>query len=394
MNGPNQQRFQSLLLHTCKQHTQNSGKIFSGIWLLVVKIGSKKQATRSALFLSLVAPITDQWNEVKCSEYVKAALNMWAILCFSLTIYYGGELASSLTVYTPPEYPQTIFDLCRMKPEIFSQSNYRQDQVEDSQVAFDLENYINVRAMRMRNNSYQAACLPQVSQKIRRTFCPKSLQKIIVLDVRSPWFCENANANPSYQSNVAFIDYNNKVNQKQLLFEAAPSVWWTHSVLLPEFQHVYPYICKGNYFAKLFDFVVSGFAAGGIPDRILKLNKHSQKYWFGKRRYASILDETVFTPLKLKELLAVRQVFFFLFGAITFVFGLELIPTLIKLAVEAFGKCLNAYLVMVMVLENILADATKTEDDATICEDEASKNEVSDSETVKEKTSFALTPRS
>lgn len=67
--------------------------------------------TRSNLsesFLRAFAPLMDQYFAAGGSDWGHRILFMWACLCMSLTVIYGGELASSLTLQLPPAYPQDL----------------------------------------------------------------------------------------------------------------------------------------------------------------------------------------------------------------------------------------------------------------------------------------------
>lgn len=78
--------------------------IASGSVLVVLLNWVEYGVRYSSLLLSIYGPLTDQWTNCCVSQH-RSILFLWGILCYSLTVLYGGELASSLAVLRPPRYP-------------------------------------------------------------------------------------------------------------------------------------------------------------------------------------------------------------------------------------------------------------------------------------------------
>lgn len=76
----------------------------------------------SSLVLSILAPLIDHLHEATTSSLNHGLLNLWAFFCFSLTILYGGEAVSSLTILNSPEYPKTLIDMCRLTPQVYTRT--------------------------------------------------------------------------------------------------------------------------------------------------------------------------------------------------------------------------------------------------------------------------------
>lgn len=71
---------------------------------------SETKGNISLALLCIFGPLTDHWL-IPCSVRTwKYVLQLWGILCFSLTLLYGGDLASCLSVLSPPQYPKDIDD--------------------------------------------------------------------------------------------------------------------------------------------------------------------------------------------------------------------------------------------------------------------------------------------
>lgn len=48
---------------------------------------------------------------------------LWALLCMSVTVLYGGDLVSSLTLSVPPKYPATLSEFPQHDIKIFTSTH-------------------------------------------------------------------------------------------------------------------------------------------------------------------------------------------------------------------------------------------------------------------------------
>lgn len=286
-------------------------------------ITPEKQRLGAEIMLAVFAPLTDQWHEVRLPSYTRAIINCWGLLCFSLTILYGGEVFSSIAVILPPLQPKTLMDLCLTKPQIMSRSSY----TSGSKITADLQALIEVISETNRGKDAETNCMIYIAKELNRTFCARPDQ-LLPSSTNNPLVCKNQRGNPSYEQPVAFLEDDYYGLDVELIYRRSSRFWWTNVQPLNHIQEIMPVLTIANYLSKLLDLFMTGWASGGLTDHILKLQRRERIVEYSQRSNSTMEDNSVFEPMELKVLLAIRNIFIVLIGVVFSIFALENLETL------------------------------------------------------------------
>lgn len=222
----------------------------------------------SSIYLSVYGPLTDHWTDYGTNNS-KTILFLWGTLCFSLTVLYGGEMASSLAVLKPPRYPETFDELYDLRTQIISLGGSRNvDGSYQSMLAESISQLITrdadqpeTHATRTIKKSERRA---KLINEINHGFCDNGMEIFNRSNEKAPFVCTDKPYAPSFEKPVTFVDYGRMQLMERHVFQETRYFWVSSTTTFPDLRETFALFVSRNYFAKLVLPIASASVAAGL----------------------------------------------------------------------------------------------------------------------------------
>lgn len=327
------------------------------VWFISLCMTTWKDV-KSSLILTLIAPLTDHWHEANMSSYNRATLNLWSIFCFSLTILYGGEAVSSLTIQKPPEYPKGLMDVCKLSPKIFTRTGSLINGVSEPRLALEIK-WFKLQTDEEKWNPHGAKCYNLIANELSRSFCKLSDLIADTRNLKAPGLCKKTHGNPNYDSLVTFIDTTSVAAETNYVFKLSPYFWSTETHQISQFQTMRPIMVTHNYLAILLEYFSQGWTSGGLSVHHGALSADQFKLVYNNQiNRSEPRSEDEMGAIHLRELSTLSSLFYSIFGISIVVFFMESLDNLfihvkklfysLKAAFAKWSKCSTLHLLKII----------------------------------------------
>lgn len=188
-------------------------------------------------------------------------------MCYSLTLLYGVQLASSLAILKPPRFPSSFKELEEVSEQIISLQAIFYKYKFQSRLATSLNEtntwsgeggigaHFSVRQRESRAN---------LINKINKGYCDDSNILFNRSTQISPYQCENTSYLQKWEVPVTFVDYGHFHLLERYVFQEPSKYWVSSTTTLPYLRDTYPMLISKNYFAKLALPIASLWVASGL----------------------------------------------------------------------------------------------------------------------------------
>lgn len=299
-----------------------------GVYVLIIKITNHGNSRKhSWSLLALFGPLTDQWSLAPTHGNLKYIFFLWGITCYSITVLYGGELATSLSVLLPPPYPKHINELGVYNAQHLSVSPVAKNDRARSSFAEALEEKLGMIGI---GNLEKSERFVKVANEIEKSFCGR--EDILSRDgKKTPYCCSTKPKSLRTDVPVTFVDHGYYTDSVRVAFESSPSFWVSSTSHGSDMNERFPMILRKNYFAKLVMPVISMWMASGLESYMVKLRDRYQirTLIFDDKiipEYDDLMSSRIleFSPVKLSSLV---YVLILLIGVLTLAGSVFLIET-------------------------------------------------------------------
>lgn len=284
--------------------------------------------TVSSTILMVVAPMTDHTCTFPfLNSKTKLVLLLHAVVCYSLTVLYGGEIASSMSVLLTPFYPVSIKQLITTANQPWS--------VTTDYPNGNLRSYLGAELLHMSTivqDNQEKSRLFQAANSLNRHFCPQMNINLNFDIPNRPLSCSaDYNMNLDWSQPVTLIMLNNEFPPFQRLFEILSQYWVSPLVTLTQHEKTYPYFILNNYFGRLVMPTIRAWWVSGI--RVYWHTKFVKEYKLRKWRilkriynYSNKPKPEVFKfePTTLKSVATVGALFYILYPTCVLAFAAEI----------------------------------------------------------------------
>lgn len=313
------------------------------IFLILRKL---EKSTAFIDVICLFAPLTDQWFVTKMFPWVERILVLWSVLCFSLTVLYGGELASSMSTLTVPWYPATIWDLEKSQSNLMSTASVKSVYEDESTVAYLLHAALPYDRRKGRWSD--------IIDGIMTEFCVPDRARYNNSNPEAPFTCLGVWPQIQYNKPVTFIDSEFSIQAAKATYENSELFWVGSRRQLPELRFTMSLLVSRNFFSKLAIPIVRAWWAGGLEDYSIRVQDKSRLskqnvplqvvHAVDSSTGASVIGD--FKPMQLPSLASISRIMICFVGLIVFGVMYEHIPFL-TLKLNKLQNTVRKYFVVV-----------------------------------------------
>lgn len=301
-----------------------------GYWLLCRTISTELRNCQGSLSLSLYASLTDNFAQVKKHFVVKFLLAVWSVHALYFTILFGGEVVTSVSLTTSPEFPKTLSELAGTKSTKLSIASYRimsskSGYNETSDISLLINDFFDDDLRRSSKSSERIAAsgkLTSLATELSTNFCSSSQIQLNTLNQEKPFSCRDRSMTMNYETGHTFLSYMYDTQAIRHTYRSFSKYWVSPVSDVKEFADTLTVILHNNYMAKLVLPLVSYLMASGLVGPMLNEERQSfQTKWFlpgtapltyveNSLKFASHFK---FSPMALSAISALAGLFGFLY---------------------------------------------------------------------------------
>lgn len=286
------------------------------ITLLIISITFSHHSKNKLpnILLSQFGALTDHWNISSDMSLVNCIWLLWGTLSYSLTVLYGGEMASYLSVLSPPRYPTSIMDLAVMRVQVVSLGTFTYKGGYRSTFSAKLRNQWSIWMKKRRRGTgsirYRIHFNLGVEMKLNQTFCSPFDYVFNLSNIHKPYSCRTNPSDIDYNEPITFVDSDMHHVAAKTAFSNMPSFWVSSPAPVHDLTQNLIIAVRKTYFAKLVVPVMSIWVSSGLYDfwdlRPLSQQIMSQSFQGDKNipiescSKSSMVNE--FSPVKLESL--------------------------------------------------------------------------------------------
>lgn len=209
--------------------------------------------------LSLYSPLTDHWEHSYSSSISKRIVFFWSIFCFSLTVIYGGELASYISFLKPPIYPTTIEDLGSTQAALISITTI---YIDGPVPLFTFSQAVEILST---TNLERRKMLTNIVFKVAKYFCAEEHVEYNLYNAEMPISCRDEEVNLlRFLPQITFIETARASVVFKSVFLASDRFWVSPTSYLNFKPQIFPMVVQRNYFGKLLLPLASFWIEGGL----------------------------------------------------------------------------------------------------------------------------------
>lgn len=221
------------------------------------------------IFLSVMGPLTDNWLDNFKLRQLKYIIGLWGVFCFSLSILYGGELASSLSTFSSPVVPTTLGELVATERQIISVSSVHWGRECRSQLEFKLNDELKVwnqtsNVNAWKNKSEKINISIGLINELNKSFCGCGNSVFSRKHDNIPFNCKTSQNILRLDVPVTFVDKEWYSLAARSAFKSSESYWISSTSYVPDLRETSSIVLKKNYFAKLVMPMMSSWATAGL----------------------------------------------------------------------------------------------------------------------------------
>lgn len=294
-----------------------------------------QRLSMSLTILMVVAPLTDRaYSSIHLRRCIKAVLLLHALVSFSVTVLYGGGIASSMSVLSAPPYPTNIKQLIMTKHQLFSiTTDYSMLWIgmSTSYLGNELQHTSILVQDRAEKNR-----LIRTAKTLEKHFCPHYALKLGIHDSKSPVSCSSPvhGNNLDFSQSVTIVSLMYELTPFKTVFNEIPGFWVSPVSSIPQFEKIEPYYMLNNYFGRL-----------AMPSTRAWWVSGMQSYWKSKStketklrnyrvlkrihnysNYVPRRDPFKFEPASLESLISVGALFYCMYLNCVVTFLIEFLP--------------------------------------------------------------------
>lgn len=247
-------------------------------WLAIIASGAcffilitvvRTKVRYSSVFLSLFGPFTDHWIWIQggASKFNRLFM-LWGILSYSVTVLYGGGLASSLAVLKPPSYPTSLNDLGNVHSQLISISLILSNSDKDkfiSRYANRLSNQIG-HLDESKNSKHRVGQIERLAQlvgELQKGFCLPKMRVYNRSNAEYPFLCLDKPYITKHETPITLIDYGRSYLLQRFAFQDSSTYMLSPSFRMQDQQESMSLLLRKNYFAKLVLPIASSWMESG-----------------------------------------------------------------------------------------------------------------------------------
>lgn len=308
---------------------------FTVALVVVLFVLGTLQKEKGCVWLSVFAPMIDHWMNATANPFSCRVIVLWSFLCWSLTLLYGGEIATSLTALNSPYYPLTLDEVAS---NVITLDGLRRFEVWFSYTADHIKllaNEIKLSPQTNYSRNYKTRILKlnaTVAKTLQKNYCRDFNAIFTRLPSEYPFACMSANISINWNSPITFVGFEEQINDVQAAFSTNKNYWVSPKSMLPLFLMPRYVITMRNYFAKLADPIISSWWTFGLEEHRVRLNSNVKLKDIDEETHSftssatggAIVNEH--NPENLASIGSIFPLFYILFGFSIFIFCLESCP--------------------------------------------------------------------
>lgn len=294
--------------------------------VLILRIFTRgPNGIREKIWLWTFGPMTDHWNSIEGNSFVSNVVILWSTLCLSMTILYGGELATAMSVMKPPVCPKSLLELSANLVAL--NGLFRPDGTFISYVA----NELNERAIaimsspkKIRSNNYNRMILDAnrtMADRLTRNVCGSFETFFATVSPQRPFECYTQDLDIHHEKPLSFLTSERNSNFLQWAFRSNNDFWVSQRSPLPLFRKTHPVMFLKNFFAKLAEPIVTSWWAHGLEVQASRMftdvtlqDMQGRKYSFPRSNKATS-NAGEQSAETLASIGSVAQIFYILIGS-------------------------------------------------------------------------------
>lgn len=281
-----------------------------------------KPGSLHMIVFTVVRPVTEQGFTKIINGPTGHILSFWFLLCFYLHMFYGGDLAASISTLLVPPYPQNIYDLGRVGSKLRTLTPYlTSGGGEWTKRLLGWTQRDSVRSSK-------------IIEELTRTRCPENQCDFNLTNANAPLKCKHDLHDDApfyaYDMPITFIENEYRASSIRIAYQSSPLFWVSPTTVLPNGQQLFPMITIANYFGKLVHPLFSAWFAFGLENHWFKLRqygKQKSKGFFYQRIPRSELKSlasSTYYPMQLDSLTSVAAIMYVLVSVAVLVLLVEL----------------------------------------------------------------------
>lgn len=229
------------------------------IFVLVSRVAIKIRY--STVIFAIFGHLTDHWI-LLFKPKLQCIFLLWGILCYSLTVLYGGELASSLAVLKAPIIPTCLEELLDLGTNIISLGTIETESGSQSKLVDSLQS----QNFKWSNSSEQLGRQARAIHEANFGYCDQEMRVFNRRNAESPFLCKDKPYFTNPKKPITFVDNKTRFILERYVFQDSSKYWVSSMSQIPKLQDQFPLVLSRNYFAKLVLPFASFWAASGLEN--------------------------------------------------------------------------------------------------------------------------------